>query len=100
MSLVAAVVSGVLLGLVLAGAVCVMISQYKGYQRRVFVNFEKQRKQISELQDRLDLQESMVKTMYQIIVSNTVDVQADTNRKKSARPRESDVRQISLDILA
>ena len=60
MSVFAAVISGVLLGLTTVGAVCVLVSCYRGYQRKVALNFEKYRRQMRELQDRIDLQEAMI----------------------------------------
>ena len=88
MSVFAAVISGVLLGLTTVGAVCVPVSCYRGYQRKVALNFEKCRRQMRELQDRIDLQEAMIKSLYKY-VSNSVDVRSESHRNPSARPRES-----------
>ena len=91
MSVFAAVISGVLLGLTIVGAVCVLLSCYRGYQRKVALSFEKCRKQMHKLQDRIDLQEAMIKSLYKY-VSNSVDVRSESHRNPSARPRESGVR--------
>ena len=96
MSVFAAVISGVLLGLTIVGAVCVLLSCYRGYQRKVALSFEKCRKQMRELQDRIDLQEAMIKSLYKY-VSNSVDVRAESHRNPSARPRESGVRAANFD---
>lgn len=91
MSVFAAVISEVLLGLTTVGAVCVLVSCYRGYQRKVALNFEKCRRQMREFQDRIDLQEAMIRSLYKY-VSNSVDVRAESHRNPSARPRESGVR--------